>query len=318
MQAPVVSVIVPNYNHAGFLSRRLESIINQTYQEFELIILDDRSTDNSAEIIESYRSHIKVTHICYNQTNSGSPFVQWKMGIDLAQGKYIWIAESDDYADVNFLETLINSIEGDSVVMAYTNSYIVENDKIDELATTSAYYNTFFETTRWQTDYLAEGEDELNNFLGGFCTIANASSCLFLRSAFPVDRQDELKKFKYCGDWFTWIEICKKGGLKYISTPLNYFRIHDQSTVRNFEKVRKAKELYSCLIHARELTNGRSLVPKKTLDILFYMWCYDSLYFFFKNFDIKILRMHFKLDVGFFGRMRSLFTRYYRGKFKLT
>ena len=55
---PKVSVIVPNYNHARFLERRLESILTQTYQDFELIILDDYSSDNSIEIIEKYRDDI--------------------------------------------------------------------------------------------------------------------------------------------------------------------------------------------------------------------------------------------------------------------
>ena len=68
----LISVIVPNYNHASFLKQRIDSILNQTFQDFELIILDDCSTDNSREIIETYRNHLKVSHIIYNTENSGS------------------------------------------------------------------------------------------------------------------------------------------------------------------------------------------------------------------------------------------------------
>ena len=107
MPQPAVSVIVPNYNHAPFLRRRLDSIFNQTYQDFEVIILDDCSSDNSKEIIEQYRNRPQITHIVYNEVNSGSPFKQWAKGFDLAKGEYIWIAESDDWAELNFLEETV-------------------------------------------------------------------------------------------------------------------------------------------------------------------------------------------------------------------
>ena len=96
---PQVSVIVPNYNHASYLRQRIESIINQTYQDFELIILDDCSTDHSKEIIESYRNHPRVNQIVYNTENSGSTFKQWNKGVELAEGECIWFAESDDWCE---------------------------------------------------------------------------------------------------------------------------------------------------------------------------------------------------------------------------
>lgn len=68
--------------------------------------MGDFSTDNSKETIESYR-HLPNISIFYNSKNFGSPFKQWKKGIKLAKGKYIWIAESDDYAQPTFLETMI-------------------------------------------------------------------------------------------------------------------------------------------------------------------------------------------------------------------
>lgn len=86
---PSVSVIIPNYNHALYLKQRIDSVLNQAFQAFELIILDDCSTDNSREIIEQYRDNPKVSQIIYNQENSGSVFKQWIKGIELCQGDYI-------------------------------------------------------------------------------------------------------------------------------------------------------------------------------------------------------------------------------------
>ena len=98
----MVSIIVPNYNHARFLPERLNSIFNQTFQDYEVILLDDASTDNSVEILNRYAANPKVSHFIVNQENSGSPFKQWKRGIDLARGEFVWIAESDDYSNTTF------------------------------------------------------------------------------------------------------------------------------------------------------------------------------------------------------------------------
>ena len=104
--SPLVSIIVPNYNHAKYLHQRLDSIFNQTCTNFEVILLDDLSTDNSIEILNSYNDS-RISHRFYNKENSGSPFRQWKKGLEAAKGELVWIAESDDWADVSFLEKMI-------------------------------------------------------------------------------------------------------------------------------------------------------------------------------------------------------------------
>ena len=100
---PLVSVIIPNFNHAPYLEQRLESVFNQTYQNFEVIILDDHSTDNSMEIIMRYKDNPHVSHIIENDINSGKVFKQWNKGFHLAKGELIWIAESDDFCELNML-----------------------------------------------------------------------------------------------------------------------------------------------------------------------------------------------------------------------
>lgn len=126
-----ISVIVPNYNHASYLKQRIGSILNQTYQDFELIILDDCSTDNSKEIIEQYRDYPKVKQIVYNTENSGSTFKQWNKGIELSRGEFVWIAESDDFAEPNLLEKLMTGIESDNnIAIAYCQSNRVNTNNI--------------------------------------------------------------------------------------------------------------------------------------------------------------------------------------------
>src|SRR4030095_7296186 len=106
LSMPTVSVIIPNYNHARYLRKRIDSVLGQTYQDFEVVLLDDCSTDNSREILLSYAGDRRVT-VEFNAENSGSVFKQWNKGVQMARGRYIWIAESDDYADVRLLARMV-------------------------------------------------------------------------------------------------------------------------------------------------------------------------------------------------------------------
>ncbi len=286
-------------------------MFGQTYDDFEVIILDDCSTDNSRQVIDSYANNPKVKHIVYNQVNSGSPFIQWAKGISLAKGDYIWIAESDDYAAPTFLEKVMKKMDGDPErVICYTASNIVNNGKVDETGDPFSYYKKLFNTNRWSDDFENDGENELINYMGGFCTIVNASGCVFKKSAFPIENQ-EIYKFKYCGDWLIWMELFPKGKIVYIREQLNYFRIHEKSTVNKFLPIKKSKEFYHCLLRARHLTKGKSVIPQETLDIVFHMWTYTSLYFFLKNFRLSLLTMHYRIDKSLGRRVFSLFKNYY-------
>ena len=110
---PLVSVIIPNYNHAKYLRQRINCILQQTYKNIEIIILDDKSTDNSIDVIKEYESNPFVCKIVLNEQNSGSTFIQWNKGFSLAKGDLIWISESDDFCENTLLQTLVKEIMKD-------------------------------------------------------------------------------------------------------------------------------------------------------------------------------------------------------------
>ena len=132
---PLISIIVPCYNHAQYLRQRLDSIYQQTYQNFEVILLDDASTDNSLEILSEYaKKYSMKTRIFTNDINTGSPFPQWKKGFDLAKGELYWIAESDDYCELNFLEEMLKPFSDPAVTLTcskisilYESTGMIEN-----------------------------------------------------------------------------------------------------------------------------------------------------------------------------------------------
>jgi glycosyltransferase involved in cell wall biosynthesis len=223
-----VSVIVPNYNHAPFLRKRLDSILAQTYRNFELIILDDNSRDGSIEIINSYKSNPLVSSVQFNAINSGSPFRQWHKGIEAAKGDWIWIAESDDFSEPDFLQTLVDRVREDQgIVLAYCQSMEVDENSI--VHRNLSYHTDRINKTRWDTDYSSEGVEEIRNCLFFRNTIPNASAAIFMRSVyFKVSHR--YTGMKYCGDWLLWTEILRHGRLAFSSHPLNYFRFHKQST----------------------------------------------------------------------------------------
>src|SRR6266567_649594 len=126
MRHPKVSVIVPSYNHCRYLSERIDSILGQTFGDFEVIVLDDASTDGSPAVLADYYAKPRV-RIVVNARNSGSAFPQWNRGIGMAKGDYIWIAESDDSADPRFLETLVPILDDDPTLgLVYCQSRLID------------------------------------------------------------------------------------------------------------------------------------------------------------------------------------------------
>jgi glycosyltransferase involved in cell wall biosynthesis len=121
---PKVSVVVPNYNYADYIEQRLDSIFKQSYPIYEVIILDDNSTDNSVDVIKNYLHNQEFpAKLIVNKSNSGSVFKQWKKGAELATGDLIWMAEADDLAAPDFLNKLTDLfIKDKELVLAYSQS----------------------------------------------------------------------------------------------------------------------------------------------------------------------------------------------------
>lgn len=123
---PVVSVIIPVYNVSPWLRECLDSVINQTWNKLEIILVDDGSTDNSDAICDEYAANdtrIRVIH----QANAGQSAAR-NAGLCLATGKYVWFIDSDDYLELYAAEILINKAEAEqSEVLLFTFKRFGEN-----------------------------------------------------------------------------------------------------------------------------------------------------------------------------------------------
>jgi glycosyltransferase involved in cell wall biosynthesis len=226
---PKVSVIVPNYNHARFLRARVESVLLQTFRDFELILLDDCSTDDSQSILLSYAGnpHVRVE---FNTANSGSTFKQWNKGVRLARGEYVWFAESDDYAAPRMLERLVEVLDTNpNAAFAYCRSWQVgADDDLNGFADSSV---TDLDAIRWTADYCAEGKDECRKYFVYRNIVPNASAVLCRKAVYEaVGGADE--NLRLNGDWKLWASMALTGQVAYVGEPLNFFRNHNDSVRR--------------------------------------------------------------------------------------
>jgi glycosyltransferase involved in cell wall biosynthesis len=233
-----VSVIIPNYNHATFLRKRIDSVLSQSYVDFELIILDDASTDNSMAILEEYKNHNKVSGVIYNDTNSGSSFAQWEKGIARSTGDFIWLAESDDYSNPDFLLTCMREFESDAeTVLVYTDSFEVDADD-NILHKSLDFWYEELRPEKWKSSYRVAGRSEILEALSIKNTIPNASAVVFKKKFYP-----EIVKLKYCGDWLHWIKLLESNEkVSFVKSSLNYFRSHANTTRHSgygLEKMRR-------------------------------------------------------------------------------
>lgn len=220
-----LSVVVPNYNYARFLSQRLESVLAQEIWPAEIIIIDDASTDSSMRIIEAFERHSPIpTRVYANQANSGNIFSQWIKGIELAQNELIWIAEADDFCDAQFLGALLPAFQDRQTVLAWTDSTPVNDYGIGLTKPYKHYYNGLTgKHPDYGRDFLLPGAEMMRQGLMRYCTLPNASAVIFRKNALPEDLQ-RIQEFRNCGDWWLWRRLALKGRLKYVAAPLNCHR----------------------------------------------------------------------------------------------
>lgn len=125
-----ISVIVPVYNAGRYLKECIESIIKQTYKNVELILVDDGSEDDSADIIDEYKR--KYPRICTIKKKNGGPNSARKAGLDIAEGEYIMFVDADDYIQEDMCECLIQAIIEHNVDMVWSGIIKIYDDGRNE------------------------------------------------------------------------------------------------------------------------------------------------------------------------------------------
>lgn len=245
---PKISVIVPNYQHEAYLRQRLESIAQQSFTDYEVILLDDNSADGSADILREFATKYGW-QIHLNSQNSGSPFKQWNKGVDLAKGEYLWVAESDDVAHPDLLKNLVPLLEQNQEVgIAYAQSMLIDEEG-QELNSYEENLRFLYKSEAWQHDFICSGKQACQNWLFFHNPIPNASGVLFRKSAYlAVGGGDP--EMRLNGDWHLYGKILLQYDLAFKAEILNYFRVH-RKTQRS--QSRKRASVYRELIAINKL-----------------------------------------------------------------
>ncbi|MGL3001277.1 glycosyltransferase family 2 protein [Flavobacterium sp. RSSB_23] len=222
-----VSIIIPSYNHALFLQDRLDSILNQTFKNWEAIIIDDQSSDNSVLVIKDFlkvNSDFRVKYFIVNDKNSGSGYNSWKKGIELAETEYVWIAETDDYSEPTFLQELVEILDhNEDVALAFCGSNYIEDSKI--------IYDSTNRTKDLEVDfgkYKIVGDNVFLSKMPFNTYITNGSSVVFRK---PKEKMNvELFNNRQLSDLFLWSFLVQNRKFVFLNKNLNFFRRHENST----------------------------------------------------------------------------------------
>ncbi|MCL2763705.1 MAG: glycoside hydrolase family 99-like domain-containing protein [Treponema sp.] len=251
-----ISVIIPNYNYERYLKERIESVLNQTYPVFEIIILDDFSSDNSLQIIDEYKLKYKLRiKVINNKKNSGNVFKQWAKGIKIASGDYIWIAEADDLSEPEFIEKVINKIlSEEDIVIGYSQSKII--DENGKLLNDNYLFYTDEIDNKWESDYISEGIEEIEKRFSVKNTIPNASAVIFKNNNL-LENINEIEKYNIAGDWLFYINLLKDNKkIAFISDNLNIHRRHTNSVTKKINEKKHYDEICNVQEYVYQLTDN--------------------------------------------------------------
>ena len=232
---PRVSVLIPTYNYAGFLDETIQSVFAQTYTDYELVIVDNHSTDNTDEVVQKYLADERVTYY-KNEKNLGV-VGNWNRCLELATGEYIKFVCADDKIHPQMLEKYV------PIMDKYPNVSLITCDK---LAFGSKNHETITPLT-----HLVDGRTaNLHMLIGNYCWIGEPTSVMFRKRDLTVGNFSS--EYSQYIDWDMWIRLLTVGDCYIVPEILSYVRFHPATVSKQqkrnrfvlcFEEYRLAKNV---------------------------------------------------------------------------
>ena len=240
MSNPLISIVFTSYNHQRFLTQAIESLLAQTFSDFELIVVDDCSTDGSRDILLKYQTHPKV-RLYLREINSGSYVKSTNYGAQQAKGKYLLFAQCDDFAEPIQLERLHQALLANpSVGVAFCRSRMIDEN--------GQSLGTDFDHRSDEFRHHCAGDTKISRvqmkrFLGESCVIPNLSAALLSRELYI--RVGGLSvNYLVLADWAFWLDLAQLTDFYYVAAPLNNFRQHDATIRSKIKLQRQILEIY--------------------------------------------------------------------------
>lgn len=237
MKKKLITVIIPTYNRADYIEETIQSVLNQTYQNFEIIVSDDGSTDNTKEIVESFNDR-RIKYIFHE--NSGLPAVTRNRGIKQSSGEYIALLDSDDLWLPDKLKKQIGEFE--------------KNGNIGLVCTKSFHFN---KEKKWiQYKHLSEKDFTFKSLFLRNNIIC--SSVVIKKSVLDdVGLFNENPKIQSGEDYELWLRIAKKYEIKYVNIPLAKYRNHEEVIrKKDVERINMLINIYTSLMENKVIDDN--------------------------------------------------------------
>jgi glycosyltransferase involved in cell wall biosynthesis len=215
---PKVSVLIPTFNYARYLPEAIESVLNQTFTDFELIVVDNASSDNTDEVIAGYLQDPRISYH-KNATNIGLAG-NWNRCLELATGDYIKFLCADDKFHPEMLmkfTTVMDCNPSVSLVTCHKQVFDAHS-----FVTTVAF------------SHLQDGRKALLNTLADHCWIGEPSSVMFRRKHLAVGNFTMVYQMHV--DWEMWLRMLSVGDCYIIPEALSYIRYHPEQHARKMKK----------------------------------------------------------------------------------
>jgi glycosyltransferase involved in cell wall biosynthesis len=215
------SVIIPTYNRASFIKKTIASVLNQSYSNFELLVVDDGSSDNTKEIVES----IKDPRITYHKKENGERAKARNFGTNIAKGDYVNFLDSDDLLFPNHLEEALKIIESLNSPEVFHLNYDIRDENGNILSKPRKF----------------AGDLNLQMIIKG-----NLLSCngVFIRKDIALQNPfNEDRALSASEDYELWLRLAARFRLNYSNTVTSSIVNHDLRSVLNFDKKALIKRL---------------------------------------------------------------------------
>ncbi len=226
---PLVSVVMPSYNHEKFVSEAIESVLGQDFEDLELIIVDDASTDTSRQIIQKYAMEDARVRVILHETNCGIAKTM-NDGIAAAKGKFLSDTASDDVWMKDKLSKTLAVLESDEDLVVWTEAEIIDENGQPVGSTWTEFTNTVYDVEAKKTG------DTFHDHLGRWEQLIG--SYILKRANLGDIRYDET--LKYANDYKLSLELAAKYTFYFIPEPLTQYRIHAGNTSGGKEPPDKA------------------------------------------------------------------------------
>tara|TARA_B110000305_G_C19397304_1_gene618160 strand:+ start:276 stop:1124 length:849 start_codon:yes stop_codon:yes gene_type:complete len=234
---PLVTIITPIFNAQNFIAETIESVIDQTYQNWEMIIVDDCSTDNSRDIVKKYEvkdSRIKLIEL---EVNFGGPARPRNVGLDISKGDYLAFLDADDVWLENKLQVQISEMLVNNLDFTSTESKFIDDNSIDTIINKHKIVIFFKKIKRKAT---------LSDVIKG--NFIRASSAIVSKNF--ISKFDENKDFIGVEDIYLWMKILNKKNIryKYITEKLIKYRISSTSLSERGANQKQALKANLCIL----------------------------------------------------------------------